>query len=301
MPINYATPTSSRPFGGRIIGSRRSGGAFGVSSSSSGVLGKPPIARPIVQGPALGDFGTPSREGIGEVRGEALGFLNEFNHPQNSAAFKDLMNLASERTAIAASEDTRLASIQRQRQGYGGGSAGRRAATNRMQALALTGLEGASAIRQQALPGYQAATGAYASLAGGFNEQMGQRNLAYAGALQESRQLQAQLDSAFNNQLIDAAKYEQMSSSIAAQLEAQKAKLAEDARQFNARQPLDWARAETERIGTVGAERYGLPRFEDERLAGPEGMNPAQRPRSSFGPAFGSASSRGRGTFGRRR
>jgi hypothetical protein len=228
------------------------------------------------------------------MRGQALQFLGEYNNPTGSKAYGDIMGLASERSAINSAEEQRLAREASQRRGYGGGSAGRRAASDRAVALALAGGEAATGIREQAGGMYKTATEGYAGLVGGYNQQMSQRNLAYAGALNEAKQLQAQLDSAFNNQLIDAAKYEQMSASVQAQLDFQREKLA-------AEMPLNWARAETERIGVVGSAKYDLPSRAGQQLHGPAGMNPREERQRSrggeeffrggsggrFGPAFG--------------
>lgn len=279
--------------GSRVLGkgsSTRTGG----SSYFKGLTGPVDIKRPVVERPAFGDYGAPNREGIGEQRGEALGFLGEYNNPTKSDAYGNILNVANERTAIAAAEEGRVSREAAQRRGYGGGGASatsRRAAQDRMVALALTAGEAATSIREQGGEMYKGASKNYTDLVGGYNAQMADRNMQYAGALQEARRLQAELDSAFNNQLIDAAKYEQMSSSIEAQLEAQREKLAEEKRQFDLSLPLNWADAETRRIGAVGSERYVAPAYSDTRLQGPGGMEGGRRPRapqqSPFGPAFG--------------
>lgn len=67
----------------------------------------------------------------------------------------------------------------------------------------------------------------------GFSQLVQEKNLSFADATNAANQLQAQLDQAFNNSLIDNAKYDQMSASLQAQLAMEQARLKEQGRQFD--------------------------------------------------------------------
>jgi hypothetical protein len=67
----------------------------------------------------------------------------------------------------------------------------------------------------------------------GFSQLVQTKNLSFADATSAANQLQAQLDQAFNNSLIDNAKYDQMSASLQAQLATEQARLKEQGRQFD--------------------------------------------------------------------
>jgi len=67
----------------------------------------------------------------------------------------------------------------------------------------------------------------------GFSQLVQQKNLSFADATNAARQLQAQLDQAYNGSLIDNAKYNQMSASLQNQLMMEQARLKEQGRQFD--------------------------------------------------------------------
>jgi hypothetical protein len=131
-----------------------------------------------------------------------------------------------------------------------------------MRAVASAGFEGAARIRGEALEGYGAATGAATARIVAYNQARTQEGMAnadrsaqastqqamlnlehmglathahqaYADAKAQAQQLQAKLDSDFQAQRIDAARYMQMSQSVQASFAASMAQLAEQAREFD--------------------------------------------------------------------
>jgi len=208
-----------------------------------------------------------SREGIDEAGADVNRFRGEYNAPTESQGFKDIMSLAGETTAAAVGEQRRMGSEAASRAGYTGGfnARAKQAESERMKAVAQAGFSASSAIREQALEGYGIAKGAATQLITEYNranvqenmanadrtaqyhtqqammqlEHMGlatQAHQAYAGAKSEAQRLQAELDSQFQSQRIDAARYQQMSESVQMSFVAQMARLAEEARQFNVTQ-----------------------------------------------------------------
>lgn len=238
----------------------------GTDTGGAGRTGFPDIQRPHVQMPGAGDFGMPSREGLNETLGDVRTFRGGFLDPTHTGAFRNIMSLAGERTATAAeaaSRDARRATAAR---GYAGGfeDVARQSARDRMRAVAETGFAAAQGVQEQYGEQYRAALPAYTSLVGGYNQQMAQRNLAVGQAMQDARIKQAELDSAFNSQLIDRARYEQMSRSLEETTRSRVAALAEQAREFDISQGFE------ERQAGLAAQQAAQTRqdqLERERLA----------------------------------
>lgn len=330
--INVSRPGATRPKAG--FGALAPGSGWGDSSSEffSGIKGPPPpIKKATVGAVDPGKFGMPSREGLDQLQGQTLGAYHEFRNPTESGAFKNLMSLTAERTSRLAQEEGRQANSNAQRRGYGGGAASLTAAQavrERMGAMAESGFAGAHAIRDQAAGVYGSAVAAYGGALQTHNAAIAQRNQAIFEATTQAQQLQANLDQQFNDSLIDAAKYTQMSSSLEAahkrallDAELRREELEENARQFNVtsnertRQfdieakekesqfddllPLRHAEAETQRISTVGAGRYNQPGFENMQYGGPASMDPNEGKREPFGTS-GFQSLGAGGSFGSR-
>lgn len=259
-----------------------------------------PIAAPTVQGPNRKDFGQADRGGIADAGRDLSKFRQGFNDPTSTGAFQNLMKLTNEQTAAQESEVARHARDATSRAGYTGGfsAATRQARGDRMKALAEAGFAGAAQVRGEELDAYKSAGDRFAQLMSGYNQAQSagnvafgnaassakelqarlgmdtaglnqQSQLAWAGAKADAQKLQSQLDSAFNNQLIDAGRYQQMSESVAAQLKLQELKLAEDQRQFNLsrsdmqagqkREDLERARLRNERsVDPSTGQHYGV-------------------------------------------
>lgn len=265
-----------------------------VAGPSRGDYGTPG-PRPTIALPNRSDFGTPNDEGIGGAASAASRARRGFNNPTGTAAFGNLMNLAQEQTASAEAEIGREAKDAASRAGYSGGfgSRARAAGSDRLHALAEAGFAGAAKIREEELGMYNTAQGSLTDLITSRNAQMGESNRAFGGALAsaheaqggldlgfsklvqerdlsyaeakgEAQRLQAQLDQAFNGSLIDNARYEQMSTSLAAQLESEKMRLAEGKRQFNMTREdslVEAARGRKERgVDPITGEKYGPAR-----------------------------------------
>ena len=208
-----------------------------------------------------------SREGIREAVGDVARFRGEYNAPTAGAAFQNLMSLAGETTGAVEGATRREAGEAASRAGYTGGFGARskQAALDRMHATAQAGFTAAHEIRGQALEGYGTATQAATARIVSYNqakvaeamgnadrqaqantqqaminlEHMGlgmQAHQAYAEAKSEAQRLQAQLDSHFQDQRIDAARYLQMSESIQAQFVTAMAQLEEQSREFDVTQ-----------------------------------------------------------------
>jgi len=172
-------------------------------------------------------------------------------------AFKSLMSLANERTGAQESEIGRHAADAAQRRGYAGGfeDSAASAQADRMSALATAGFEGAAQVRQEESDHYGKAIGAFAQLQDSYNQAKSagdiayardltqthisqaeanlhaldlnsQQGLAYAGAVNDAKRLQAQLDADFNKDLIDNNRYIQGQQQIAAQLMLQRESIA---------------------------------------------------------------------------
>lgn len=217
-----------------------------------------------IAGPNRRDFGSANGTAMTRLGRDTSAFRSEYNNPTNSGAFRDLMSLSNEQTGAQQSEVARQSRDAASRAGFTGGfsSREREASRDRMSALAETGFAGAGQIRSDALKGYTAASGAFAQAAGDYNRSNTESNVAFANAAQGTREtnaklglgaseinqraqdswasaksehqkLQSQLDSQFNNQLIDKGRYEQMSRSLEAQLMMEQNRLTEQARQFD--------------------------------------------------------------------
>lgn len=258
-----------------------------------------PGSRPTITNPTRGDFGTASDAGIKEAATEAGSALRGFNDPTHTAAFRNLMNLSQEQTGTAAAEIDRESKDAASRAGFTGGFGARaRAAGNdRLHALAEAGFAGAASIRDQQAGVYNTAEGALTSLLNTRNQEQGagdrafgsalasahehqgdldlgfsklvqERDLSWADAKSEAQRMQAQLDEAYNNSMIDNARYTQMSASLAAQLESERNRLAESKREFDLTRSdslaaqrqaeLEAARNRTSQgIDPVTGQRYG--------------------------------------------
>lgn len=266
-----------------------------------------PGPRPVIGKPTRGDYGDPRKNpGYGAFLGAnkaAHDSAAGFNDPIGTAAFHDLMNLESEQGAAVEGEVARSARDAASRSGYSGGfgARSRQAQQDQFQALAEGGMAASSAIRGEQLDKYKTDSTNAAGLAQslnettaagdrafagdlaaaargqgeldlGFGKLIQDRNLSFAEAQQEANRLQAQLDSAFQNQLIDAGRYNQISSSVQAQLDRQKAVDAEDKRRFDLtrsdQQGRDKAlqaelakQRRTQGIDPTSGQRFGANRY----------------------------------------
>lgn len=255
-----------------------------------------PATTPTIQAPTRGDYGTPDRAGIDETAAAGREALRGFNDPTSTGAFQRLMGLAGEQTAAQAGEQSRHAADAAQRRGYGGGfeDTARSAAADRMGALATAGFSGAQAIQQEEGAQYGRAIGAFTELQKSYNEALStgdvafahdltttriqqaqaqlstldlnqRQQLAYADALNQAKQLQAQLNEQFNKDLIDNNRFIQGQAQVAAQLAAQMATLQEHKREF------DISDAEKKRefdLGLKANPATALRTFEDPRYGG---------------------------------
>lgn len=259
-----------------------------------------PGQRPTITMPNRPDFGGGSVESklyMKEAGKTAHNALTGFNNPTGTAAFQNLMNLAQEQTGSAEAEISRHAKDAAARAGYTGGfqTAAKQASYDRLHALAEAGFGGAAQIRSEQLGLYNQAHGDLTSLVNSYNQAQNASNIAYGQALAgaheaqgnldlgfsklvqegnlsyadakgEAQRLQAQLDSAYNNQLIDNAKYTQMSASLAAQLESERMRLAQQKEQFNLTRNdslLEAARLRKERgVDPVTGKKYGAGNYD---------------------------------------
>lgn len=229
-----------------------------------------PAATPTIGMPNRGDYGlgaadvTRAQTGLNQAAGEASSAATGFRDPTHTGAFQNLMGLAGEQTAAQASEVSRHAKDASSRRGYSGGfeDTARGAQSDRMSALASAGFAGAESVRAQEGEQYGRAIGAFTALQDSYNQAMVTGNtefardltqtrieqahtalgtmdlnqrqqLAYADSLNQARQLQAQLDEAYNHDLIDNRRYIQEQGQVAAQLQAQLAALTEHQREFD--------------------------------------------------------------------
>lgn len=240
-----------------------------VGLPSPGDFGAP-VTAPTIADPNRANYGLDPTEKQAALRGiEGAGAAATaaefgFNSPTKTAAFSNLMNLAQEQTGAQAQEQQRQAADAAQRRGYGGGfeDTARSAAIDRMNALAQAGFAGADQIRQEEGAQYGRAIGAFTALQDSFNTAEAAGNTAFAhdllsahidnadnqlkamdlnvqerahygDALNQAKELQAQLDEQFNKDKIDNARYVQGQAAIAAQLQATMLTLGEKAREFN--------------------------------------------------------------------
>jgi len=279
-----------------------------VGLPSRGDFGAP-VASPTVGDPNRANYGTPDRAGLQETSLNAREAEASFNNPRGTGAFRNLMGLAQEQTGQQASEVAREARDASQRRGYAGGfeDTARQTQQDRMSALASAGFQGADAIQQREGEQYGRAIGAFTQLQTSYNEakQQGdtafasdltkthienaenvlktaglnmQQQLAYAGALNDAKQLQAKLDQDFNNSLIDNNRYIQGQQQIAAQLLAQQMALEEKKREFNIDTgEQEKTRSEQERefdLGLKANPGTALRTFSDPRYGGDTGRQP---------------------------
>lgn len=229
---------------------------------------RPTATRPVVGLPTRADFGpAPDKTDILNARKDVAGFRKGFNDPTHTTAFQNLMGYTEETTGAQEAEVARAAREASSRAGYAGGfnQAAKQAARDRMTATATAGFEGADAIRKQELEGYGLASTALTGRVGSYNDTMSRINtafgnalasahetqghidlgfadlvqkgqLSYADAVATAKQLQAQLDQAFNGSLIDNAKYMQMQRSLEVEWARAQQALAEQAREFDVTQ-----------------------------------------------------------------
>lgn len=272
-----------------------------VGMPSRGDYGDPG-PRPTITGPNRGDYGTASREGLPQFAHDTKLAAREFNDPTKSTNFTNLMRLANEQTGDQVSEVNRHLRDAASRRGYAAGyeSDARAASRDRMKAIAESGFAAADRIRDQAASQYANASGAYAKLLGdvnasntqrdlqfshdvqsgkeaqlsadvGYGGLINERNIAFANATASAKQKQAELDSAFNNQLIDKARYDQMTNSLAIQLESERNRLLEQRYEFDETTKLKKTQ--------MGREEAELARLRRER-----GVDPTTG--RKYGPAY---------------
>lgn len=237
-----------------------------VKGPSRGDFGDPG-PRPTIATPTRGSYGggdSLAVNAFGSARKGMHDSAHGFNDPTGTAAFKNLMNLESEQGAAVEGEVNRSARDATSRAGYSGGfgARSRQASQDRFQSIAQGGMAAAAQVRGEELDKYKSDSANATSLANGINEQTGasnrafgndlaaaqrgqgeldlgfgklvqERNLSFAEAQQEANRLQAQLDSAFQSQLIDAGRYNQISASLAAQLAQSQAQMKEEGRRFD--------------------------------------------------------------------
>jgi hypothetical protein len=234
-----------------------------VERPSWGDYGPDPI-HPNIPLPNRSDFGHASREGIDAAKLDVNAFRKGFNDPTSTNAFKDIMSLASNQGASALSEINRGSREAASKAGYTGGfsTRGKEADAARFAALSSAGFEGAGKVRAdegamygKALDNLTAMIGnvnnnntasniAFGNAVGdahksraesdlAFSKLVQDKNLSFADATAAAKNLQAQLDQAYNGSLIDNARYNQMSASLQAQLQMEQARLKESGRQFD--------------------------------------------------------------------
>lgn len=132
-------------------------GKGGATNFGPGFQGMPtledlgPLTRPTRE-----DFLNPAQRGALPGQKDLNAARRGFENPTQTSAFRDLMSLASSRTASAneaALDERRTAAMRR---GFSGGfeDSERRASRDRMRALAETGFEGAEKVREQEMARY---------------------------------------------------------------------------------------------------------------------------------------------------
>lgn len=220
--------------------------------------------RPVLPGVDRKDFGSPDRTGIDEAAKEAAAAAQGFNDPTSTGAFKAAMGLAAEKGASAVQDIARQGRDAASRAGYTGGFNvhAKQADAERFKAISEAGFAGVASVRDQEAQMYGHASSALASLMSAYNAAMtasnvaygttkaGQaqaqatidlgftkmvqdKNLSFMDATNAANMLQAQLDQAYNNSMIDNARYTQMTQSLQAQLAMEQARLKEQGRQFD--------------------------------------------------------------------
>lgn len=280
-----------------------------------------PVGAPTIGAPNRKDFGTPSGFGIKQAAQEASDALKGFNDPRSTKAFQNLMGLASEVTARQVDERRRGAADASQRSGFSVGREGeaREAERDRMRGLAEAGFAGAASIREEQAGVYATAKSVFAQLQTSYNEAKSagdiayaqaltqthfknaentlaaaglnmQQKLAYGGALNEAKMLQAQLDQQYNNSLIDNNRYIEAQQQIAAQLLAQEMALKQRAKEFEFESGFkEKSLAEEQRQFDLNLKRdpnTALRTFADPRYGGPSGRKQNPTPTSTFSGLF---------------
>lgn len=240
-----------------------------VALPSSGDFGDPATA-PTINDPNKGDYGldptdkAAAQAGITTAAGVANKAQFGFNNPTKTGAFANLMNLANEQTGAAQQAAQMQAKDAAQKRGYAGGfeDTSRSSSIDRMNALATAGFQGADQIQQEEGAQYGRAIGAFTALQDSYNQAEAAGNTAFAhdlttthiqnasnqlaaldlnaqekehygDALNQAKQLQANLNEQFNKDKIDNSRFIQGNAQIAAQLQATMATLGEKAREFN--------------------------------------------------------------------
>lgn len=229
-----------------------------------------PGAAPTITDPNKGDYGLDPADKLANQRAltSAGGIANKaqwgFNNPTKTGAFANLMNLAGETTGAAQQAAALHAKDAAQRRGYAGGfeDTARQSSIDKMNALAMAGGTAAESIRKDEGDMYGKAIGAFTALQSSYNEAQASGNTAFAhdltsthiqnaenqlknmdlnqqqqahygDALNQAKQLQAQLNEQFNKDKIDNNRFIQGNAQIAAQLAATMATLAEHRREFD--------------------------------------------------------------------
>jgi len=240
-----------------------------VGLPSPGDYGTPGTA-PTIADPSKGNYGLDptdkanAQRGIEEAAANAAEAHFGFDNPMKTGAFATLMNQANELTGGAQQAAAMQAKDAAQRRGYAGGfeDSSRSASIDKMNALASAGFAGADSIRKTEGDMYGKAIGAFTALQDSYNQAEAAGNTAFAhdltsthienaanqlktmdlnqqqrahygDALNQARQLQAQLNEQFNKDQIDNSRFIQGNAQIAAQLQATMATLGEKAREFN--------------------------------------------------------------------
>jgi hypothetical protein len=148
------------------------------------------------------------KKALESIRGDMAKTREEYYNPTGSAAFKNLMALASTQTARAADEASRTGQEAAARRGYVGGMnvANERTSRDRMRALAEQGFAGSAQIRGEAGKLFGEEMGAYAGLAGSVTQAETESAVAYAKDVLAAKVAQGQLDAGYANQLLDRYK-----------------------------------------------------------------------------------------------
>ncbi len=248
-------------FGGRAPGANIQ--APTVATPNRGDFGTPGAA-PTITDPTRAAYGTPDRGQLDQTAAAAESARKGFEDPTGTSAFKNIMGGTEIATQQALSAEEQQAKDAAQRRGYAGGfeDTARAAGAQRMQALAQAGFAGAQAVQEQEGAQYGRAIGAYAQMQDSYNQAMTTGNvayahdltnthianaenmlktmelnqnqqLAYAGAITQAKELQAQLNEAFNKDLIDNARFVSMNQQIAASLMSTMMGLQEKQREFD--------------------------------------------------------------------
>lgn len=167
-----------------------------------------PQAPTPVQAPSAANYKGGDRGLLNEIRGAMNQSRSEFYDPTHSAAFTNLMSLASTKTARNVEETERAAREATARRGYAGGYSAEteRASRDRMREMAATGFENAAQIRGEAGQLYGQQMGAFASVANAVMQADTEAGIARAGDLLKAAMANGQLQQGYGQQLIDLYK-----------------------------------------------------------------------------------------------